>query len=90
VTDDLTGRQKGEELPVDVQLAPTPPGGAESQAGQTASLFEEPSPSPHETKIHGVLTTDEEMHLDEIIEQLEAGALFFKNRGHSSTWAPRC
>jgi DNA processing protein len=39
-----------EELPQDVGLALTPPAGAESQAGQTASLFEEPSLSPHEKK----------------------------------------
>jgi DNA processing protein len=61
-----------EELPADVQLALTPPAGAESQAGQTASLFEEPSLSPHEKKIYAVLKADEAMHLDEIIEKLEA------------------
>ena len=32
-----------EELPADVRLALTPEPGSESQAGQTASLFEEPS-----------------------------------------------
>jgi DNA processing protein len=61
-----------EELPADVQLALTPPAGSESQAGQTASLFEEPSLSPHEKKIYAVLKADEAMHLDEIIEKLEA------------------
>ncbi len=61
-----------EELPADVQLALTPPAGAESLAGQTASLFEEPSLSPHEKKIYAVLKADEAMHLDEIIEKLEA------------------
>ena len=61
-----------EELPADVQLALTPLAGAESQAGQTASLFEEPSLSPHEKRIYGVLKADEAMHLDEIIEKLEA------------------
>ena len=60
-----------EELPVDVQLALTPPAGAESPGGQTASLFEEPSLSPHEKKIYRVLKADEAMHLDEIIEKLE-------------------
>ena len=59
------------ELPQDVRLALTPPAGAESQAGQTASLFEEPSLSPHEKKIYSVLKADEAMHLDEIIEKLE-------------------
>jgi len=61
-----------EELPADVQLALTPPPGAESQAGQTASLFEEPSLSPHEKKIYRVLKADEAQHLDEIIEKLES------------------
>ena len=61
-----------EELPADVQLALTPPSGSESQTSQTASLFEEPSLSPHEKKIYAVLKTDEAMHLDEIIEKLEA------------------
>jgi len=61
-----------EELPADVQLALTPPPGSESQAGQTASLFEEPSLSPHEKKIYAVLKADEAMHLDEVIEKLEA------------------
>ena len=61
-----------EELPADVQLALTPPPGDESQAGQTASLFQEPSLSPHEKKIYAVLKADEAMHLDEVIEKLEA------------------
>jgi len=61
-----------EELPADVQLALTPAAGDESQAGQTASLFEEPSLSPHEKKIYRVLKADEALHLDEIIEKLEA------------------
>jgi DNA processing protein len=54
-----------------VRLALTPPAGAESQAGQTASLFEEPSRSPHEKKIYSVLKADEAVPLDEIIEKLE-------------------
>jgi len=49
----------GEELPADVQLALTPAQGAESQTGQTASLFEEPSFSRHERKIYGVLKAGE-------------------------------
>jgi DNA processing protein len=60
-----------EELPQDVRLALTPQPGAESQAGQTASLFEEPALPPHEKKIYSVLKADEAMHLDEIIEKLE-------------------
>jgi len=61
-----------EELPADVQLALTPPAGAESPGSQTASLFEEPSLSPHEKKIYRVLKADEALHLDEIIEKLES------------------
>jgi DNA processing protein len=46
-------------------------GVAESPDGQTASLFGEPTLSPHEKKIYKVLKADEAMHLDEIIERLE-------------------
>jgi DNA processing protein len=60
-----------EELPADVRLALTPETGAESPGAQTASLFQEPSLSPHEKKIYKVLKADEAMHLDEIIEKLE-------------------
>jgi DNA processing protein len=60
-----------EELPADVRLTLQPDPGAESQAGQNASLFEEPSLSPHEKKIYRVLKADEAMHLDEVIEKLE-------------------
>jgi DNA processing protein len=60
-----------EELPANVRLALTPETGAESPGGQTASLFEEPSLSPHEKKIYRVLKADEAQHLDEIIEKLE-------------------
>ena len=61
-----------EELPANVRLTLAPEPGPESQAGQTASLFEEPSLSPHEKKIYRVLKADEAQHLDEIIEKLEA------------------
>jgi len=67
VTDDLTVRQKGKNSLSMCNLR-RPARWAESQEGQTASLFEEPSPSPHAIKIHAVLKTDEAMHLDEIIE----------------------
>jgi DNA processing protein len=60
-----------EELPANVRLTLAPETGGESQAGQTASLFEEPSLSPHEKKIYRVLKADEAQHLDEIIEKLE-------------------
>jgi len=54
-----TWEDVGEELPADVQLALTPAQGPESQTGQTASLFEEPSFSRHERKIYGVLKAGE-------------------------------
>jgi DNA processing protein len=60
-----------EELPADVRLALTPETGNESPGAQTASLFQEPSLSPHEKKIYKVLKDNEAMHLDEIIEKLE-------------------
>lgn len=60
-----------EELPADVKLTLAPEGAAESPGTQTASLFQEPSLSPHEKKIYKVLKADEAMHLDEIIEKLE-------------------
>lgn len=60
-----------EELPANVRLTLTPEPGSESPTGQTASLFEEPSLSPHEKKIYRVLKADEAQHLDEIIEKLE-------------------
>ena len=60
-----------EELPADVRLALTPETSNESAGAQTASLFQEPSLSPHEKKIYKVLKADEAMHLDEIIEKLE-------------------
>jgi DNA processing protein len=60
-----------EDLPADVRLTLAPATGGESQAGQTASLFEEPPLSPHEKKIYRVLKADEAMHLDEVIEKLE-------------------
>ena len=61
-----------EELPADVRLALTPDTGDESPGAQTASLFQEPSLSPHEKKIYKVLKADEALHLDDIIEKLEA------------------
>ena len=61
-----------EELPADVRLTLTPETGDESPGDQTASLFTEPSLSPHEKKIYKVLKADEALHLDDIIEKLEA------------------
>jgi len=60
-----------EELPADVRLRLMPEGGAESPAGQTASLFGESDLPPHEKKIFALLKADESTHIDEIVERLE-------------------
>jgi DNA processing protein len=60
-----------EELPTDVRLTLQPEGRAESQAGETASLFGESELAPHEKKIFAILKADESTHIDEIVERLE-------------------
>jgi len=60
-----------EELPADVQLKLQPRGADESQAGQTASLFQETDLPPHEKKIFALLKADEAIHIDEIVERLQ-------------------
>jgi DNA processing protein len=61
-----------EELPVATRLALQPAAGeAESQAGQTASLFQDDALGPHEKKILAVLKADEAVHIDGIVERLE-------------------
>ncbi len=62
-----------EELPTDVRLRLQPQGTDESQAGQTASLFQESELPPHEKKIFALLKADEATHIDEIVERLEPG-----------------
>jgi DNA processing protein len=59
------------ELAADARLALTPAAGHESQAGQTASLFGESEPSPHEEKVLAILKADEATHIDELVERLE-------------------
>ncbi len=62
-----------EELPSDVRLALTPREGDESPVALTASLFGETAElAPHEKKILGLLKPDEALHIDEIVERLEA------------------
>jgi DNA processing protein len=62
-----------EELPSDVRLALTPATPAESSGPQTASLFGETAElAPQEKKILGLLKPDEALHIDEIVERLEA------------------
>jgi DNA processing protein len=60
-----------EELPADVRLALEPAPSPESEAGQTASLFQEGNLPPHEKKILAVLKADEATHIDELVEKLE-------------------
>jgi DNA processing protein len=60
-----------EELPADVRLALEPAASPESQAGQTASLFQEGDLPPHEKKILALLKADEATHIDELVEKLE-------------------
>jgi len=61
-----------EDLPPEVRLALTPPAPAESQSASTASLFPDGGLPPHERKILSLLKADEAIHIDEIIEKLEA------------------
>ena len=60
-----------EELPADVRLALEPAASPESEAGQTASLFQEGNLPPHEKKILALLKADEATHIDELVEKLE-------------------
>jgi DNA processing protein len=61
-----------EELPENIRLA-LAPARDESQPSGTASLFgEEGDLSPHEKKIFAILKADEAIHIDEIVERLEA------------------
>jgi len=60
-----------EELPAQVRLTLAPAANNESQAGSTASLFEDDRLGPHEKKILGVLKADEATQIDEIVERLE-------------------
>ncbi|HZQ69242.1 MAG TPA: DNA-processing protein DprA [Terriglobales bacterium] len=62
-----------EELPSDVRLALTPETPSESPEAGTASLFGDTAElAPHEKKILGMLKPDEALHIDEIVERLEA------------------
>jgi len=50
----------------------TPDSGSESLGAGAASLFEEPSLSPHEKKLYDWQRADTVTHLDETAEKLEA------------------
>ena len=62
-----------EELPENVRLALAPQGVDASKGGGSASLFaDDVKLSPHESKIFALLKADEALHIDEIVERLEA------------------
>lgn len=62
-----------EELPENVRLALAPQGVDASKGGETASLFaDDVKLSPHESKIFALLKADEAVHIDELVERLEA------------------
>ncbi len=59
-----------EELPADVQVALSAVQN-ESPAPESASLFPDDDPSPHEKKLLKLLKPDESTHIDELVEMLE-------------------
>ena len=61
-----------EDLPAEVRLALTPAVSNESVESPAASLFPDKGLPPHEKRILGLLKADEAMHIDEIVEKLEA------------------
>lgn len=60
-----------EELPADVRLALTPAADSATEAGGTASLFDEEALPPHERRLFALLKPDESTHIDELVERLE-------------------
>jgi DNA processing protein len=61
-----------EDLPSPLKVQLTAEMGSESNSGPSASLFNEESLPPHETRVMGVLRHDEALQLDEIMERLES------------------
>jgi DNA processing protein len=59
-----------EELPTDIQEALNS-ARDESSPPETASLFPDDAPTPHEKKILRLLKSDESTHIDELVERLE-------------------
>ena len=59
-----------EELPADVQVALSAAQN-ESPAPESASLFPDDAPSPHEKRLLKLLKPDESTHIDELVEMLE-------------------
>jgi DNA processing protein len=60
-----------EDLPTPVRLQLTEQSGLESNPSGSASLFNEESLPPQETRVMSVLRHDESLQLDEIMEKLE-------------------
>jgi DNA processing protein len=60
-----------EDLPADVRLALAPMGASATEAGGTASLFDEEALPPHERRLFALLKPDESTHIDELVEKLE-------------------
>jgi DNA processing protein len=60
-----------EDLPADVRGALSPATGSATEAGVTASLFDEESLPPHERRLFALLKPDEATHIDELVEKLE-------------------
>lgn len=60
-----------EDLPTPVRTELSRQDGPESNSSPTASLFEEESLPPNETRVMSVLRHDEALQLDEIMEKLE-------------------
>jgi DNA processing protein len=61
-----------EDLPAEVKLALAPNPAVESGSASSASLFPDEGLPPHEKRILKLLKADEAMHIDEIVERLEA------------------
>ena len=60
-----------EDLPADVRGALAPAAGSATEAGVTASLFDEEALPPHERRLYALLKPDEATHIDELVEKLE-------------------
>jgi DNA processing protein len=60
-----------EDLPADVRLTLAPAADSATEAGGTASLFDEEALPPHERRLFALLKPDESTHIDELVERLE-------------------
>lgn len=60
-----------EDLPADVRATLAPAAASATEAGTTASLFDEEALPPHERRLFALLKPDESTHIDELVERLE-------------------